>query len=131
MHELSITQALVDLTLREAAQAGAQRIARLDLRVGALTGIVPDSVAFYFEILTKDTPAEGAALHFERVMPVARCRQCRAETPIAEDRPDGDAPRFAHAWLQAFAEMTCPACGAQDFELVGGHEFALVSMEVE
>ncbi len=129
MHELSITQSLFDLTLREAGRAGAQRVTRLEIRVGALTGIVPDSVRFYFEMLGKGSIAEGAELHFERVMPVARCRQCGAETPL-KDSAEDEQP-FAYAWLQAFSDTDCPACGAQDFALVGGHEFALVSIEVE
>ncbi|MCZ7542106.1 MAG: hydrogenase maturation nickel metallochaperone HypA [Anaerolineae bacterium] len=128
MHELSVTQSLFDLTLREAAKAGARRVAGLEVRVGALTGIVPDSVAFYFDLLGKGTIAEGAALRFEKVMPVARCRACGAETPLADS---GDDAPFAYAWLRAFGEMTCPACGGDDFELVGGHEFALVSIDVE
>ena len=129
MHELSITQSLFELTLREAERAGAQRVARLDIRVGALTGIVADSVRFYYEMLSKGTLAEGAQLHFERVLPVARCRRCGAETPLHD--PDGSEARFAHAWLEAFAALTCPACHADDFELVGGHDFALVSIDVE
>ena len=129
MHELSITQALFDLTLREAQSAGVERVAGLEVRVGTLTGIVPDSVRFYFEILSKGSIAEGAALHFEKVMPTARCRQCGTETPLQDAGVED--PAFAYAWLQEFSEMVCPQCGAQDFELVGGHDFALVSIDVE
>jgi hydrogenase nickel incorporation protein HypA/HybF len=128
VHELSVTQALLDLALHEAEAAGAQRVGALEVRVGALTGIVPDSVAFYFEMLSKGTTAEGAELRFVKVMPSARCRQCGEETTL--DAPDDDTP-FAHAWLEAFGSMACAACGSEDFELVGGHDFSLVSLEVE
>jgi hydrogenase nickel incorporation protein HypA/HybF len=128
VHELSVTQALLDLALREAEAAGAKRIGALDVRVGALTGIVPDSVAFYFEMLSKGTTAEDAALRFTKVMPTARCRQCGEETTL--DAPGDDTP-FSHAWLETFAGMVCAACGSDDFELVGGHDFSLVSLEVE
>ncbi|MBN1285670.1 MAG: hydrogenase maturation nickel metallochaperone HypA [Anaerolineae bacterium] len=129
MHELSVTQALIDLAMQEGRAAGARRITALTVRVGALTGIVPESVTFYFEMLGKGTLAEGAELRYEKIFPEARCRRCGHTAPLSA-QPDEET-RFSYAWLEAFAGMVCAQCGAQDFELIGGHDFALVSIEIE
>lgn len=129
MHELSVTQSLLDLALQEGRAAGAHQITALDVRVGALTGIVPDSVTFYFEMLSEGTIAEGAELRFEKVFPKARCRECGQQMPL--DVSSDEQTRFSYAWLEAFTELVCAQCGGDDFELAGGHEFALVSIEIE
>ena len=64
MHELSITESILDITLRHARQAGAGRVTNLYLVIGQLASIVDDSVQFYWDIVAKGTLAEGAHLHF-------------------------------------------------------------------
>jgi hydrogenase nickel incorporation protein HypA/HybF len=78
MHELGVTQAILDTALRYAQQGGAHKIKALSLRVGALSGVVADSVHFYFDFVSKDTIAEGAQLRIEVVPPRARCQACGA-----------------------------------------------------
>jgi hydrogenase nickel incorporation protein HypA/HybF len=114
MHELSVTQSILDIALRHAKQAGAQRILAIDLVIGDLTGFVDDSIQFYFDFLSKDSLAEGARLNFDRIAARARCTTCHAEyTP-----PD------SRLW-------TCPACGALGGEVVAGKEFSVASLEIE
>ncbi|NDJ61376.1 MAG: hydrogenase maturation nickel metallochaperone HypA [Chloroflexi bacterium] len=130
MHELSITQALYDLTLDEANGLGANRVTALTVQVGALTAIDPSAVVFYFETMSKGSCAEGALIHFDKVMPTARCQNCHHEMPIPTSATNGSAG-FNYAWLQDYNQMVCENCGHQRFELVGGHEFALLSLEIE
>jgi hydrogenase nickel incorporation protein HypA/HybF len=113
MHELSIMKSALDEALREAGAAGAGRVHEIRLRVGALSGVVPDALRFAFEVLAPGTPAEGAALIIDTVPPRFRCAQCRR---------DFEAPDF-------FAE--CPDCGAPSGELRSGRELELSSLEVE
>ena len=56
MHELSISSAIVDTAMRH---AGGRRVTAVDVRVGALRQVVPDSLAFYFEIVSRDTRLRG------------------------------------------------------------------------
>ena len=63
MHEMSITQSLLEVALAEAAKSGAKRITAINIKIGALTGVVEESVAMYLGFLAKDTPAEGARFH--------------------------------------------------------------------
>jgi hydrogenase nickel incorporation protein HypA/HybF len=114
MHELSITQSILDIALRHAAGAGARRILAINLVIGDLTGFVDDSIQFYFDFLSKETLAQDARLSFERIAPRARCHACDAEyTP-----PD------SRLW-------TCPACGALGGEVIAGREFSVASIEIE
>jgi hydrogenase nickel incorporation protein HypA/HybF len=125
MHELSITQAILDTALLYAEQAHAKTIRALDLRVGALSGIVPDSLRFYFDLINKGTLAEDARLEIELVPPRARCRACGAEYdfPFEAD--------VAGAWLAQLESLELCVCGQRDYELSGGTGCYLDSMDVE
>ncbi len=113
MHEMSVTQSLLEIALRHAEQAGAQRITRLNLLIGELASIVDNSVQFYWDIVSKETIAAGAELHFERVPGTLRCLSCEHTFPL-------DGQNYA-----------CPACGEVRVTAAGGDEFRLESIEVE
>lgn len=113
MHELSITQNLLDIALRHAEPAGAQRIVRLNLVIGDLATIVDDSVQFYWDMVSQGTIAEGAELNFERVPGMLRCLDCEHTFPL-----NG-------------REVSCPACGGRSLTVVSGDEFRLDSIEVD
>ncbi len=119
MHELAITQSMLEVALKHARQAGAQRIGRIHLVVGDLSGVVGESVQFYFDIISRGTPAEGAELAFRRVPAGFRCRACGAEY---EPRSQAEAAELAWA---------CPSCGEVRPEVTGGREFMVESIEVE
>jgi hydrogenase nickel incorporation protein HypA/HybF len=113
MHELSVTESLLEIALRHAGKAGAQRITRLNIVIGELSSIVDESVQFYWDIVSKDTIAEGAELHFERVDGTLRCLTCGHTFPL--NRRD----------------FACPACGERKVVAVGGDDFRLDSIEIE
>ena len=67
MHELPVTQGMLSIAVEHAERAGAEKITAINITVGEMSGIVDDSIQFYFDFVSKDTPAEGALLNFERV----------------------------------------------------------------
>jgi hydrogenase nickel incorporation protein HypA/HybF len=113
MHELAITENLLEIALRHAEQADAKHITRLNLIIGDLSSIVDESVQFYWDIVSEGTIADGAELHFERVPGKMRCLSCDHTFPLSAK------------------EFVCPACGASDVIVVGGDDFRLDSIEVE
>jgi hydrogenase nickel incorporation protein HypA/HybF len=113
LHELSITENLLEIALRHAEQAGARRIMRLNLVIGQLSSVVDDSVAFYWDIVSRGTIAEGAELRFERVPGTLRCLSCGHVFPL-----DGQ-------------DYACPACDQAQVVAAGGDEFRLESIEVD
>jgi hydrogenase nickel incorporation protein HypA/HybF len=113
MHEFSIMQTALNQALREARLAGAARVHEIRLRVGVLSGVVPDALQFAFEALTPGTPAEGARLTIEEVPARFWCAPCGREF-VSEN---------------LYAE--CPDCGQPSNELRAGRELELSSMEVD
>jgi len=113
MHELGVTQNILQIALEHAQKAGAKKIHRIHLVIGGLSGVVHESVQFYFDFVSKDTPAEGAQLVFKRVPARFRCRKCAEEFEFQGEN-----------W-------NCPACLAPGPDIISGREFYLESLEVE
>jgi len=113
MHELGITENIVNITLAKADEAQAAKVLKINLVIGELSGFVADCIQFYFDTLSKDTITQGAALHFETVSPELRCRNCSAVF----------APQDT-VW-------SCPRCGSQSVEISKGRELYIESVEVE
>ncbi len=112
MHEVSIMQNALDLALAQAAQQGAQRIHWIKLRVGELSGVIPDALAFAFEIVTAGTIAAEAQLELETVPVICYCLTCQQDF-----HPDD--------WI-----YSCPICNQLTTELRQGRELELSSLEV-
>ena len=110
MHELSVSSAIVDTAVRHAA---GRRVLAVHVRLGQLRQVVPDSLAFWFEFVARETVCAGARLEQELVPARLRCAPCAAEWVI-------DAPAFR-----------CPTCGGADVAVVCGEELEVESIEVE
>ncbi len=76
MHELAITESLLDLALKHAKQADATRVTDIYLVIGRLSSFVDDSVQFYWDILAENTICQGAELHFNRLPAKMVCLNC-------------------------------------------------------
>jgi len=113
MHELSITQSMLDLVLKQAEEAGASKVGKINLVIGEMTGVVDSCVRFYFGFLSKGTPAEEAALNFEVIPTTARCLDCGKDFRLGE------------------FDWTCPYCQSNNIEITGGKELYVKSIEVE
>ncbi|MGA2802100.1 MAG: hydrogenase maturation nickel metallochaperone HypA [Verrucomicrobiota bacterium] len=113
MHELSIMQSALDQVLERARLAGAGRVHAIRLRIGVLSGVVPEALQFAFEVLADGTPAHGAKLVIEDVPAKFWCAMCDHEFKAT----------------RMFAE--CPDCHHPSAELRAGREMELTSMEVD
>ena len=113
MHELFVSQNLLQLALEHAERVSAVRINSIDLLIGDFSSIIDDSVAFHWDIISRDTIAEGAELRFNRVPAKVFCRDCAEENALKDK------------------ELICPICGGINITPTGGTEFLLQSIEVE
>ncbi len=112
MHELSLMQDTLILATQQARQAGGQRIHRVMMRVGALSGVVSEALVFAFDVLKTDSIAADATLEIEPVPVVCYCAECGQEfTP-----PD--------------LICECPRCHNISTDLRSGREVELTSLEV-
>jgi hydrogenase nickel incorporation protein HypA/HybF len=112
VHEVSLMQDTVIIATRQAREAGAQRIHRVAIKVGALSGAVPETLEFAFEIVAKGTIAEGATLDIERVSIVCFCPTCAQEFEPAD------------------LVCECTRCGRPSADIRRGRELQLTSLEV-
>ncbi len=113
MHELSITQNILEIALRHAGQAGAQEIKQINILIGKFSSYVDDSIQFYWQIIAKGTIAEHAVLHFERVPVEFTCQDCGMKYEPQEET------------------FACPGCLSPRVRLTRGEELRVESIEVE
>jgi hydrogenase nickel incorporation protein HypA/HybF len=113
MHELSITENILNIATRHAQQHGASRVTDLYLVIGQLSSIVDDSVQFYWDMISEDTICAGAALHFERIPAQLNCLDC------------------LHTYTITAGLTLCPQCGGAHVQTVSGEEFRLESIEID
>ena len=79
MHEAGLAQTALEVAAEKARERGATRVHRLTLRVGDLSGVVPDALRFALEALSPGTPAEGSAFDIEVVPVECHCPDCEAK----------------------------------------------------
>jgi hydrogenase nickel incorporation protein HypA/HybF len=110
MHELSIATAVLNTALKHADD---RRVTAVRLRAGAMRQVVPESLLFYFEIVARDTPCEGATLELEQIEARLRCRACERQ------------------WSPRIPAFRCPDCGSADIAVAAGDELEVEYIEVE
>jgi len=113
MHELPITQSILKIALKHANEANAKRIENIHIVMGELSTNVDDSVQFYWDIIAKDTLAEGAKLHFRRVPAELQCMAC-----FEKYHPNDD-------------ELLCPMCGSVGAKIIAGEEFYVEAIDID
>ena len=113
MHELGITESIINIALDKAREAEVSRIAEISLVIGELSGFVPDCIEFYFNSLSKGTIAEEATLNFKVAPAQFCCRDCST------------------AFQPQDTLYTCPKCQSHSLEIAGGRELYVESIEVE
>ena len=112
MHELSIVEALLESVQQELRARPEARLGAVQLRVGALRLIEPETLQFCFAAAVRDTPLDGARLEIERVEAAARCTSCQTEFAVEEQ------------WFE------CPACHSLEARLLRGEELDLTGLEL-
>ena len=113
MHEMGVAMQIVEIAVASIpGDLTGAHVAKVNLKVGKLSAIVPDSLQFCFEVVSKDTALEGARLHITEIPVQAACNACRNEWTI-------DQPAFS-----------CPACSSGDITLLSGRELDIESIEL-
>jgi hydrogenase nickel incorporation protein HypA/HybF len=108
VHELSITESVIAAV---SEKVGDRRVQRVTLAVGRLSGVVAESVHFYFDLCSEGTALEGAVLEIIDIPGRAYCRSCTSEVEL-EDM------------------IALCACGSADLEILGGEDLTIKEVEV-
>ncbi|MGI8643974.1 MAG: hydrogenase maturation nickel metallochaperone HypA [Thermomicrobiales bacterium] len=113
MHEFALMTHLLDAVESHARELEATRVVTINLAVGSRTGVVEDSFAFYFDMLTPGTVAEGAELNMHHTSMRFHCPACHQDyTPVQ-------------------ADFDCPGCHAVGQLTDDGSQLLIESLEIE
>jgi hydrogenase nickel incorporation protein HypA/HybF len=109
MHEMAITESVISAV---SDKVGERRVQRVSLAVGRLSGVVAESLYFYFDLATEGTPLEGSKLEIIDIPGRARCRSCGVKVEL-EDM------------------IALCTCGSADLEILSGEELTIKEVELE
>lgn len=113
MHELSIAEAILDAVRLEAEKHQGARVAKVGVRIGAVSGVEPEALRFGFSILLQGTDLESLELVIELLPRRQRCTACDFTFDVTED------------------SMACPRCARAETQFAGGDEMNLAYLEIE
>ncbi len=115
MHELQVTERILDIVLDHARRGRAQKVVRVHLSIGELSDLEAEWIQHYFDYLSRDTIAAEARLEVRHVPITARCEDCDATFELPRER---------------LAEAVCPQCEGSRMQLVSGREYRIDHLEV-
>lgn len=111
MHELVVTENMLEIALHHAHTAKAAHVTDLHVVLGELSSFIDDSIQFYWNFVSEGTIAEGAQLHFRRIPAEMVCQDCQHKYDLRQN-------------------LVCPACGSEYVRVVQGEEFYLEAIDV-
>ena len=114
MHELSVTNSIIETVVRHANENGAKRVTTIHLGIGELSDMNEEWIQRYFDRLSSGTLAEGALIRIDRIAPGFRCHECETD--------------FEMIFTDS---VRCPSCGGANCTLERGREFFIEEMEIE
>ncbi len=112
MHEVSLAQNIVAISMESLKNRPVEKIVAVNLRIGPVAGVDPEALRFALEVVTRDTPLADAEFHIETPPLRLNCRDCRQ-------------PFESREFI-----FSCPACGSNRIELLSGDEMEVVNLEV-
>jgi hydrogenase nickel incorporation protein HypA/HybF len=112
MHELGIAQNILEIVQQSVPPEQAPDVRWVRMRIGPLSGVVPDSLDFCFSVIIGDTAMPQARLAIEQVPLAFRCKDCR------------------HEFQAGDLAFKCPACGSSGMEMIAGKELEIVEIEL-
>lgn len=113
MHEFGIIEDLFKLLEDIVKKENLQKVISVNLQIGELNQIVPDTLIFAFEVTGKNTIFKDTKLNIEKIPIKMKCRSCKEEFLIEKN--------YFH----------CPSCKSSDLEIISGKEFLIKSIDGE
>jgi len=111
MHEVSIIQNVIKIVTEKAIENKFTRISKVSLKIGELSGVMPDSLNFAFKSCIMESMLAGSTLEIEKVKAIAECDDCKQEFPIDH-----------------FNKL-CPSCNQFCSSIVSGYELYVNTIE--
>ncbi len=106
---------ILQIILEYAEKNKAKKINSVNLKIGALSDVIPEWAQMYFDMLTKDTIAQQAKLVIEIVKVKIQCRSCQHSFTVSKPEEG----------------FMCHSCESSDIEIVEGRELQVTSIDIE
>lgn len=113
MHELSLAERVIGIVEGAARKAGARRVTRIALAIGALAHVEAETLQYCCEVVSRGTLAEGARIEVERTPGRAWCEACQAEVELEQ------------------LGMPCTTCGGFRLKVTDGDQMRVVDVVIE
>lgn len=111
MHEVSIIENVITIVSNKAIESDLEKVTKVSLRIGELSGVLEDSLRFAFTAVSKGTIVEDAELIIEKVEAQAHCNKCNISFKIDH-----------------FNKL-CPECGEFSNNFISGYELFINTIE--
>ena len=115
MHELSVTESILNIVLKHAQTNKAEKVLAIGLRIGELSELVGECIQHYFDYLSKGTIAEGAKLDIERSPIIFQCSECQDTFQVS---------------LSDTKDFACPQCHGVKVTMKSGREFYIKDITI-
>ena len=113
MHELSIANSIMNIVLDEIASKNLPQVKAIGLKIGVLSGILPDALEFGFDVLKKKTVLEKTKLEIEEIPLKGKCKACNKDFEVTD------------------LVFACPQCGSPSIDLEQGQELNIAYLKIE
>ena len=113
MHELSIAQSILDIVNQHLPEGNSNEVKSVKVRIGKLSNVLPDSLSFCFEAITKDSEFEKTKLIIDIIPIKIGCKDCHEITEIKD---------------YAFS---CPSCKSTNISVISGYDLNVDEIELE
>jgi hydrogenase nickel incorporation protein HypA/HybF len=113
MHELSIAMSVLDALDEESQRREGARVTAVHLKVGPLSGVVPQALQGAFELAREGTDFAECQLVIEETQVMIRCPKCRIDRPV-----------------ESIQQMSCAVCGTATADIISGRELEVRAMEI-
>jgi hydrogenase nickel incorporation protein HypA/HybF len=112
MHELSIAQDILSIIKQNVPHEELKNIQNVNVKIGDMAGVVPDSLEFSFQAITSETEMKDARLVIEKIPFVLECNSCKKNS------------------TNEIGIRICSHCGSQDTAVISGLEMQVVDIEL-
>ncbi|MDP4143268.1 MAG: hydrogenase maturation nickel metallochaperone HypA [Bacillota bacterium] len=112
MHELPITQSIIRICCQEAEKRNIDKVKAIKLSVGEMAPVIPESIQYYYDIMTKGTRIEGAKLVITIIPIIIKCLDCNNEFNLN------------------FSQYKCNVCSSKNILVTSGTELIIDDLEL-
>jgi len=112
MHEVSIAANIIEIVENELEKNNGNKVNKLHLEVGAISGVVIDSLQFALDASRPNTMLQDTEIIIDEIPALVRCRSCQHEFK-ADDY-----------------YVVCPQCGSVQLEFLSGRDLVVKSISI-